>query len=210
MVDVARAVFEPKGIKVIYKNVPWKRASAGTKSGTYNGAIGASHGDAEGFIFPKEELTRNFLAFYTKKDFDWKFDGLSSIEMIRLGVIGGYDYRPWLGKHIKENLTDQKKIQTLTGDKPLQRNIQKLLKDRIDVVVDTEAAIRWEAKSIGVLDDIKSGGYGDKVSYCYIAFSPNLDSSKKYAKMLSEGIVELRKSGKLKIILDKYGLEDWK
>jgi polar amino acid transport system substrate-binding protein len=96
IVDVARMVFEAAGHKVTYKNVPWKRAISGTRSGTYTGAIGASKTDGEGLVFPDEELARNVLAFYVLKDSLWKFEGLSSIETVAIGVIGGYDYREWL------------------------------------------------------------------------------------------------------------------
>ena len=209
MVDIARAVFEAKGISVEYRNVPWKRAIVGTKAGKYTGAIGASKNDAEGFIFPEEKLARNVLAFYVKKGNPWRFRGLESIKEIHLGTIGGYDYRRWLSEYIQANSEKQDKVQVITGDVPLQRNINKLLAGRIDVVVDNEASIRWVAKRLGVLDEIKAAGYGQEPSYCYIAFSPGLPQSLKYAKLLSDGIVELRANGNLQKILDKYGLLDW-
>jgi len=34
--------------------------------------------------------------------------------------------------------------------------------------------------------------------------------NKAIAKMLSNGIIDLRKSGELKKILDRYGVKDWK
>jgi len=43
----------------------------------------------------------------------------------------------------------------------------------------------------------------------YIAFSPAISSSKKYAAILDEGIKRLRKEGRLAEILGKYNLEDW-
>ena len=210
MVDIAREIFEARGYTVEYKLVPWKRAILGTREGTYSGAIGASKTDAEGFIFPAEELARNFLAFYVKKGHPWRFRDYSSVKEITLGVIGGYDYRVWLNEYIQANKDDQSKVQILTGDIPLARNLQKLLKDRIDAVVDTEAAIRSVAKELGILDQIEPAGYGQEPAYCYIAFSPNNPNSQKYADILSEGIIAMRESGSLQLILDKYGLNDWK
>lgn len=209
MVDIARAVFEARGMTVEYKNVPWKRAIAGTQEGTYTGAIGASKTDAEGFVFPDEELARNTLAFYVKKGNPWRFHGLDSIKEITLGTIGGYDYRQWLNEYIEANQDNSDKVQILLGDAPLPRNLEKLLAGRIDVVVDNEPAIRSAAKQIGVLDQIEPAGYGEEPSYCYIAFSPALPESPQYAQMLSDGIAELRANGTLQAILDKYGLIDW-
>jgi polar amino acid transport system substrate-binding protein len=210
MVDIARIVFEAKGIEVKYITMPWKRAIAETKQGTYNAAIGASKTDAVGFVFPEEELARNRLAFYVKKGNIWKYQGIGSIQQVKLGVIAGYDYRQWLNEYIKKNSNNADKIQILTGDIPLQRGLQGLLLDRIDVIVDTEAAILSEAKRLGLSHQIQSAGYGQELSFCYIAFSPNILSSPIYAQILSDGIAELRSKGKLQNILDKYGLTDWR
>jgi polar amino acid transport system substrate-binding protein len=84
------------------------------------------------------------------------------------------------------------------------------MNERIGVVVDTEAAIRFVAKEMGILDQLECAGYGDEPAFIYIAFSPNKSTSVRYAKMLSEGIVAMRKSGELQKILDKYGLQDWR
>lgn len=210
MVDIVRIVFEEKGIEVKYITMPWKRAIAETKQGVYTAAIGASKTDAVGFVFPEEELARNRLAFYVKKGNIWKFQGIESIQQIKLGVIAGYDYRQWLNEYITKNSNNTNKIQILTGDIPLQRGLQGLLLDRIDVVVDTEAAILSEAKRSSLSHQIQSAGYGHELSFCYIAFSPNIPRSPIYAQILSDGIAQLRSNGKLQNILDKYGLIDWR
>lgn len=57
---------------------------------------------------------------------------------------------------------------------------------------------------------IQAKGVAVKPEKACIAFSPALPQSEKYAEILSAGIAELRKSGELKQILSKYGLEDWK
>lgn len=210
MVDIARMIFEDKGIDVKYVTMPWKRAIAGTRQGVYTAVVGASKRDAAGFVFPEEELARNTLAFYVKKGNSWRFQGVDSIRQITLGVIAGYDYRQWLNEYIKENRNNASKVQILTGNVPLQRSLQKLMLDRIDVVVDTEAAILWEAKRLGFLNEIESAGYGGEPAFCYIAFSPKRADSPIYAKILSDGIAQLRTNGKLQNILDKYGLTDWR
>ncbi|WP_426417128.1 substrate-binding periplasmic protein [Aestuariirhabdus sp. LZHN29] len=209
MVDVARAVFEPQGYKVIYRNLPWTRAVAETREGHYNAVIGASRSDAQGFVFPEEELNRNRLSFYVKKDSDWKFTGIDSLNSVRIGVVAGYDYRDWFREFMAKKPSN---IATIHGDRPLERNINKLVLGRIDVVVDTAAAIRWSAKQAGMMDEIISAGddhIGD-VAYIYHAFSPHLPTSQTYADILDEGIRTMRANGELHTILQRYGLQDWK
>ena len=210
LVDVARAVFEGRGHSVVYKNLPWNRAIKMTRSGTYNGVIGASKTDAPDFIFPSEELSRNYLAFYVREDSTWRYLRDSDIEQVSLGVIAGYDYRQWLMDYISAYRHDYHKVQIMTGDRPLQRNILKLLNHRIDAIVDNEAVIVSVARRMGVADQIKPAGYGSESSHIYIAFSPNHPESESYARMLSDGIVQLRSSGQLDQVLSTYGLRDWK
>jgi polar amino acid transport system substrate-binding protein len=210
IVEIARRVLESHGHIVVYKNIPWNRAIEMTRAGNYDGAIGASKTDAAGFIFPSEELAINKLAFYVKKGSTWRYKGLPSIREITLGIVAGYDYRQWLLEYIDANKNDQSKIQILYGDEPVKRNLIKMMNGRIEVVVDSEAAIRYVANNLNILDKIECAGYDDEPAFIYIAFSPNKPESTDYAKLLSEGISSLRRSGELEKILRKYGLNDWK
>jgi polar amino acid transport system substrate-binding protein len=210
MVDIAREVFQAHGITVVYQLVPWKRALEGTKKGEYTAAIGPTHAEAPYLIFPKEELAQNFLSFWVKKGNPWRFKNRDSIKQISLGVIEGYDYRKWLNVYATNNRQDSSKIQFVSGTAPMEMNLRKLLAGRIDALVDNEAVVRYSAKQLGMLDKIELAGHGTEPADCYIAFSPVNQHSRSYARILSDGIVKLRKTGRLKQILAGYGLRDWK
>ena len=210
LVDIAKTIFQANDYTVVYKTVPWKRAIQMTRAGKYDGVLGASKTDAEGYIFPAEELARNKLSFYVRKRNPWRFREISSVTEVALGTIAGYDYRDWLNEYIEANENDFNKVQIITGDEPLKRNLQKMMNGWIDAVVDNEAAIKYVAKKMGISEEIECAGYGELYSSIYIAFSPNNPDSTKYAEMLSEGITRLRKNGELNKILEKYGLSDWK
>jgi len=65
-----------------------------------------------------------------------------------------------------------------------------------------------ERVSLGVI-----AGYDYRqwlLDYIYIAFSPKRADSQRYARMLSEGVVPLRRTGRLAVTLSKYGFKDWK
>ena len=207
-VDIARAVFSEAGYTVDYQNVPWKRAIQGTHDGLFDGAIGASRTDGAGLVFPEEELARNRLAFYTRADDDWCFNGEQSLDGVSLGVIQGYDYRTWLLDYIERYQEEPERIQVMSGENPLEQNLVKLCNQRVDVVVDTDASIRYLAHQSGITDQIRKAGAGEEVAFCYIAFSPN-ERGRELAGILSDGIRELRRSGRLAEILSSYGLTDW-
>jgi polar amino acid transport system substrate-binding protein len=181
-----------------------------TQAGKVDGAIGASKNDGKGLIFPTEELARTRMAFYVRKGSSWRFTARSSISEVTIGAIAGYDYRNWLNTYIRNNRDNFTKVQVITGDEPLKRNLTKLMLERIDVVVDNEAVIQYVAKNIGISDNITCAGHDSEPSLLYIAFSPRNPQSSKYAEMLSQGIIRLRENGELKEILDKYGVSDWK
>ncbi len=210
IVDIARKVFEGHGLKVVYRLAPWTRAVEMTRSGEADGAIGASKTDAAGCVFPREELSRNTLAFFVRKGNPWRFRGPATITEVTLGTIAWYDYRPWLLEYIEANRHDPARVQVLHGGEPLKRNLTKLMNGRVQAVVDTEAAIRFFAKEMNILDQLDCAGYGDEPAFIYIAFSPGRAESARYAELLSQGIVAMRASGELQRILDRYGLKDWK
>jgi polar amino acid transport system substrate-binding protein len=210
MVDIAREVFKAHGIKVVYQIVPWKRALEGTRKGEYTAAIGPTKDEASYLVFPKEELARNRLSFWVKKGNPWRFKNRDSIRQISLGVAEGYDYRQWLNVYARNNRNDKSRIQFVSGTNPMDMNLRKLMAGRIGAVVDNEAVIRYTAKQHGLLESIALAGYDTEPAYCYIAFSPANPRSPEYARILSEGIVKLRKNGGLKKNLAVYGLKDWK
>lgn len=210
MVDVAREVFKANSIDVVYRLVPWNRALEGTRTGEYTGVIGPTKNEAPYLVFPKEELARNRLSFWVKKGNPWRFKNRDSIKQVSLGVIEGYDYRKWLNVYAATNRHNSKKVQFISGTNPMEMNLRKLMAGHVGAVVDNEAVIRYTAKQLGLLGGIEFAGYDSELAYCNIAFSPANPRSVYYARMLSEGIVKLRKNGRLKQILGVYGLKDWK
>ena len=209
MVDIATIVFKKAGHTVVYKKVPWERALAQTRKGKYSAVIGAYHGDAPDFIFPKNEQGMIGNAFFTAKSNSWRYKGISSLNNLKLGVIKGYDYGEDINKYIKDN-PKSPAVQLAFGDTPLELNIKKLMKSRIDVLLESEYVFNYKINQMGLKDKIKFAGILAAPDKAFIAFSPVNKMSKEYAEILSSGMDSIRNSGELKKILAKYGLEDWK
>jgi len=95
-----------------------------------------------------------------------------------------------------------------------KRSISEVEKGNYDCIV---GAIKKNApnfvfptESMGIKDKIKEAGRLNQPVDVYIACSPNKPNSIVYTKLLSEGIIDLRKTGELQKILEKYALKDWK
>ena len=207
MIDIAKAVFEPKGFQVNYSVTPWARAVADVRAGKCSAVVAAGVDDAPDFIFPKEEQGLGVQTFYVKAGSPWKYTGVGSLKGVKLAVIKDYTYFDDLDSYIKAN---PKSVAVAFGEDPLRDNLRLLVGGSVDVVVDATAVLAYTANRMGIKSKVANAGNGGSPLPMYIAFSPADPKSKEYANMLSAGTIALRKSGALKKILAKYGLSDWK
>lgn len=209
LLDIAREIFEPQGHHVSYVVLPWARAVREVRAGTYNALLGPFISEAPGLIFPEEEVGYTRLSFFTRADSKWRFTGPESLKNIRMGIIQGYGYRPWLQEYRQRH---SENFIVMSGEDAVLRNLQLLIRGRIDAIPTNEYSFRYRAKQAGVLDQIRFAGYDTlgKGQKLYIAFAPNRRGSADYAKLLSTGIRDLRRTGRLAKILKRYEIKDWK
>ncbi len=212
MIEMARQIFAAQGHTVKYVVLPWSRAIEEARRGDIDGIIGAYKEDAPDFIFPTLEQGMLGDVFYVKKDSDWTYNGLDSLQGKSLAVIQDYGYTDELNPYVEANLDNNAKIQAVDGEDALPINIRKLVKGRVDVVVESAPVFWYTAASIGMKDKVKAAGATAEKDQTFIAFSPadaKKEKSAEYAKLLSEGTQKLRESGALAQILAKYSLTDW-
>ncbi len=208
LIEIAQYLFGKKGDVVDYQVMPWARAILETREGRYHSIAGAFKGDAPDFIFPENELAISVSALFAKQEKSWKFKDISSLESIAVGVIRDYSYGEQLDQYIEKHKKDTQKIQIVSGDNALELNIKKLILGRIDVFLEDPSVMSDYLAHHPLQEKIVNIGTvsHDKI---YIAFSPHFPASREYAQILSDGIKEMRMSGKLQEILAKYGLKDW-
>ncbi|MCP3921150.1 MAG: amino acid ABC transporter substrate-binding protein [Desulfobacterales bacterium] len=209
MMDIAVAAFKEKGYKIDYKTLPWNRAIKEARAGKFDGIIGAFKEDAPDFNFPKNELGVSKTVFWVKKNEKWKYKNMSSLKSVSIGVIKDYSYGDKFDAYIKKNMKNMKKVQVSFGNEALKNNIRKVLNGRTIAFVEDLMVASAELTDMKLAGKFKTAGMlsVDKV---YIAFSPKSANAKKYADILSDAVKKYRMNGKLKKIMAKYGLKDWK
>lgn len=211
MIEVASRIFEKAGHKLNYQVMPWNRSIKAAENGEVDGIVGAAVGDAPNFIFPKESLGRVENAIYVKKDNPWRYTGIESLKEVKVGVIADYSYGDILDGYIKANIRNKNLIEVATGDDAFSQNIKKLSLGRVSAIFCAPPVLISTIQELKQnLEDFVQAGVSSDIDDLYIAFSPKKPSSNQYAEILSKGIVEMRKSGELQKILDKYSLKDWK
>lgn len=210
MIEVMREIFVPQGYTIDYQVMPWTDSIAAVKKGTFSAVVGAMKEDAPGFVFPSETFGLSGTGLFVKGGTNWKYTGYSSLMNKRLGIIDGYAYNEELDGYIKSQ-RGTGKIVVGKGDSALNDLIDLLLKGKIDVLAEDASVL------LNVLIEEKippgqivNGGTMPEKEEIYVAFSPAIANSKELAAKFDEGIRKLRANGKLKSILSRYGLNDWK
>lgn len=216
MVEIAREALGRHGITVEYVAVPWTRAIEDTRNNKYTGIIGAYYGDAPDFIYPEVPQGRSDMTFYVKKDSPWNFTAESDLDNVSLGTVADYSYSVALDSYIEKHSTDSKRIQIISGDNAMEANIQKVLHGRIGAFIEDKQVMDYNLSAPEMQpmrDGIREAGLlpspDDGNGIVFVAFSPNNPNAQKYAQILSDETKAMRKSGKLKEILDHYGVQDF-
>jgi polar amino acid transport system substrate-binding protein len=207
VIELARTIFEPKGIKVDYTVMPYEEALAKVKEGTMSGAIGANKEEGKDLVLPEEPIGSLATCLLTLVDNTWTYDNIGSFRKARLGAIKGYTYWPALDAYIEKNL-GKDSVLVAEGDEPLEILMQKLQAKEIDVVVESEPILLWYLRSHELDRNRFRVVFKGTNEAIYVAFSPN-DEGRRFAALFDEGIRALRASGELTKLLGRYGLRDW-
>lgn len=208
-IEILKAVFEKQGYKIDYQVTPWTRSLQDLEAGKTTAVIGAAKVDCPEAVFPEEEMAKVVNSFYVKKGNTWKYSGVDSLKSVKLASISEYTYAPDVDAYIEAG--KEPSVQIATGEDALVKNIKKLQAGRIDTLIESPQVFAWKLKELKLpASDFEDAGNTGYTQLLYVAFSKVDPNAKKYADVYSKGIQELRKSGELAKILEKYNVKDWK
>jgi polar amino acid transport system substrate-binding protein len=206
-VEIAQAVFGPAGYHVDYQEVNWARCVEDARAGRFSGIIGAIPSDAPDFTFPALAIGISGDAYAVRKGDRFRFTGAPSLQGRVLGVIRSYSFNGPIGAYIAAHENDGSKIEFVSGDGALAKNLDKLVAGRVDVVLDDRNVMLNQIEQLGLNDRVTVVD-GDNVAPVFIAFSPRAPEPVKLAHLLDDGIARLRASGRLAAILARYHMQD--
>lgn len=209
MIDVARLALKKSGYQLRYVEMPWARAVVAARAGDIHGVVGAFHGDAPDFVFPKYPLlVMSSNTLFTRVESDWQFAGLASFDGLKLGVVKGYDYGEKLNDYVARHQNDPGRISMLAGDDPSQRSIKQMLRGRIDVFAESSPVFWYAAKKLQVSQLVREAGNVGEVEKSYVAFSPRRHDTEEIVAAFEKGVLEMSRGGKLKTLANAYGLPE--
>ncbi|MDM8537022.1 transporter substrate-binding domain-containing protein [Desulfobacterales bacterium HSG17] len=190
--DIVRSIYEPAGIKMTYKIVPWKRAEKMLMTNQADAMVDVLKSNA--YITPVYPM--NVLQQYVvfRKDNIKKWKGIETLENKSLVWIFGYDFHK--NHHLKS-----KKFKW-TEAKTHASAWQMVVKGRTDFYLDVLADFENYIKN----NNIDMEHYGIENVWnenTYMSFA-NSEKSKKLIEIYDKRIITLFQSGELKKIFEKW------
>ncbi len=206
-VEIAQKVFAGSGFRVTYHTLNWARCIEEARAGRFAGIIGAIPSDAPGFTFPAQPIGISRDGYAVRRGDPFQANDMHALDGRVLGTTSSYSFGGTIGSYIAAHARDSGRIEFVSGEDALRKNLAKLLARRVDVVLDDENVLGNAAAELGLNDrvTILRGPDADPV---FIAFSPTLANRQALAARLDAGIIRLRRSGELATILAGYHLRN--
>ena len=197
--EIIKSVFEPCGVSVVTKIVPWKRALFLVENKKADAVIGIYHEPASNLFYPQWHISVEdpIVVVYKKAPgTDWQAKGIQSLEERTAAWIRGYDFDRNLLKELRVNKFEFNTI---------EQGLKLLRIGRIDFLLDYEADIR-RAASATITDFQKD--------YCIQTIKPGqklfaafagTEKSKGLILIFDRQMTHLAQSGEIEKIYLKWG-----
>lgn len=199
-VDITKAVFKGMNIPVRIEVLPWKRSVALVKQQKTDGILGISLNEQrKQFLnYPDSPISSGITVFFTKKDAQLTYSDLSQLNSPKAGAILGYHYCDALDN--TPLLKQAERVSTLA------QNFNKLLRDRLDLVVEVDSVGLYTAKQMGISDQVS---ILPGARFCeggnYLAFSKKQGYG-KLAEQFNSALNAFKLTDEYLLILQKYGV----
>jgi polar amino acid transport system substrate-binding protein len=205
MIDIAREAFALAGLKTQYQIRPWASGLSEIRAGLADGIVGTLPGEAPDLPRNQRALGQQSNAFAVRADDPFTFIDMTSLVGRRIGTVKDYSYSTdidgWLAQHPQQVLAQ-------AGNRAAETNLGRLLDRQVDLVLDDEAVLRDAIIRTGRTGKVRTAGRLAGGSL-HISFSLARHRANSLADTLDNGIVALRRDGRLAAILAGYGLADW-
>lgn len=201
LVDVVKEAFKRTGYSIEIAIMPWARCLADVKSGKIDGIFSVYRTPArqEFLTYADEVLITQVQAFFVRKDSTISFDGdLNKLSELRIGIINETSYGPRLDAALGQGI-----FKNVDLANSASANIQKLLRDRIDVIPSYRHVVLNSARTLGVAGSIKELSPTIEAIPSYLAFSNKRDYSKTIGAF-NQALRSMKQDGTYDAIFNKY------
>lgn len=199
--EIIRAAYKTQGHAVTMAYVPWARAEAGVKNGTYDILPFTWRTDArlKVLLYSTPYAIGN-VRFIKRRGDPFEFTGLASLGGKRVGVVRGYGYG--------DAFAASKAFERENGN-DLMTNIKKLLRERLDLTLEDEIVARSiiGAEDPSALNAIEFVKAPLSVNPLYVTAGLQNPKAKEIIGAFNQGLEIIKANGTLDRIYKKYGME---
>lgn len=210
MTEIMKVIFEEAGYNVRIRIAPFQRSLKNVEQGIFDAMPSVNSYSSELILRSTQPSGIFKQHFYVKKNNSWRYQGPSSLIHITIGSVTGYDYTqmsPEYQAHL-ETFRYTQYVQFVSGNNAPLANLKKIIRGRITTFNEDADLVNYLAKQAGISDQIQEAGIlGENPQYA--GFAPTNPDSPNLIQIYDNGIQSLRESGRLQVILDKYGITDW-
>lgn len=187
-----------------FQALPWSRALQMARDGLVDGVIGAYPEETEGLLIGREPIAWADMRFYTRSGSQWQYRGPASLDGLAVGLVQGYSYGAQLDAWRDRHLDDHDSVQVLSGERVLERNLQKLLLGRIDVFLEDSRMVDHYLRRHRLVAQVRSAGRLPSQRPMYVALSPHLKDADARLAKLDQGLRRLRERDAWKPLMREY------
>ncbi|MDE1462226.1 substrate-binding periplasmic protein [Spartinivicinus poritis] len=133
-VEIVTEALKREGYELEMKFLPWARAVDGVKKGSYDALVGVWWTEKRTkFLSFSDHYLENSIKFIKLKDDDFEYNGLSSLDKKKVGIVRDYGY----GDEFLSAKNFNKPIAS-----SIMKNLKKLVAKRIDLTLGDEIVTR--------------------------------------------------------------------
>lgn len=195
LVDIVSDIFIAAGTTPRFVQMPFARALSSVRAGQAQAIVGVTHAVAPDLQYPDEPIVTTQFCFFTRPGSTWRYPGADGAPApLRIGVGSGKKFPA----EVERFLQDASRVPG--GTNLIWRMVRMLDMGRLDAVLEEHRALPLELAQRGHAPLRNAGCIGSNNEY--VAFQPG----SAYARIFSEGMRNLRKSGRVAQIFARYGV----
>ena len=200
--EVLRAAFKTQGYVIKMEYVPWARAEAGVKKGSYDILPDVWMTDArkKELMYSKSYVS-NKIKFITLKDNPFEYDGINSLKGKIVGTVRGYGYSDEFNS---STIFERDEVADFI------QNIKKMIAKRsIDMTLEDEivARVRIAQEDPKLLEQVRFTKNAFLINDLYIASGLKNPRHKEFIEAFNKGLDTIKADGTYAKILESYGIK---
>lgn len=200
-IEIIRAAYKTQGHEITMEFVPWARAEAGVKNGSYDIVPYTWRTEArvKVLLFSTPYAVGN-VRFMKRKGDPFDFTGLDSLTGKVVGTVRGYGYGDAFvnAAHF-----------TREPSNDLMTNVKKLLRKRVDLTLEDEIVARalLSTEDPQALEQIEFTKTPLSVNPLYVTAGLQNPKAQEIIGAFNKGLELIRANGTLDRIMKRYGME---